>query len=198
MHFFDGFRTSHEINKIELPDVDAVAGLINQDALKAFRDGALNPEHPTLRNTVQNGDVYFQIREANNPFYDALPDTVQDYMDQLSAITGRAYHLFDYYGDMLTERQRMCLDLRYNQDLSLAEIAEELGVSRQGVHDNIIRAEAHLQKMEEKTGCVRRYLQSRSAMQTILEAVETLKEHSDPVVRETAEKIAVAAGSIEE
>ena len=106
--------------------------------------------------------------------------------------------LFDYYGDMLTERQRMCLDLRYNQDLSLAEIAEELGVSRQGVHDNIIRAEAHLQKMEEKTGCVRRYLQSRSAMQTILEAVETLKEHSDPVVRETAEKIAVAAGSIEE
>ena len=106
--------------------------------------------------------------------------------------------LFDYYGDMLTERQRMCLDLRYNQDLSLAEIAEELGVSRQGVHDNIIRAEAHLQKMEEKTGCVRRYLQSRSAMQTILEAVETLKEYSDPVVRETAEKIAVAAGSIEE
>ena len=106
--------------------------------------------------------------------------------------------LFDYYGDMLTERQRMCLDLRYNQDLSLAEIAEELGVSRQGVHDNIIRAEAHLQKMEEKTGCVRRYLQSRSAMQTILEAAATLKEHSDPTVRETAERIAVAASSIEE
>ena len=106
--------------------------------------------------------------------------------------------LFDYYGDMLTDRQRMCLDLRYNQDLSLAEIAQELGVSRQGVHDNIVRAEAHLQKMEEKTGCVRRYLQSRSAMQTILEAALALKEHSDPFVRETAEKIAVAASSIEE
>ena len=66
--------------------------------------------------------------------------------------------LFDYYGDMLTDRQRMCLDLRYNQDLSLAEIAEELRVSRQAVHNNIISAEAHLQKMEAKTGCVRRYL----------------------------------------
>ena len=106
--------------------------------------------------------------------------------------------LFDYYGDMLTERQRMCLDLRYNQDLSLAEIAEELGVSRQGVHDNIIRAEAHLQKMEAKTGCVRRYLQSRSAMDTILATVATLQSHADPVVREAAAKIAAAASSIEE
>ena len=106
--------------------------------------------------------------------------------------------LFDYYGDMLTERQRMCLDLRYNQDLSLAEIAEELGVSRQGVHDNIIRAEAHLQKMEAKTGCVRRYLQSREAMQSILKTVGELKNHSDPVVRAAAMKIAEAASSIEE
>ena len=106
--------------------------------------------------------------------------------------------LFDYYGDMLTERQRMCLDLRYNQDLSLAEIAEELGVSRQGVHDNIIRAEAHLQKMEAKTGCVRRYLQSREAMQSILKTAGELKNHSDPVVRAAAAKIAKAAGSIEE
>ena len=106
--------------------------------------------------------------------------------------------LFDYYGDMLTERQRMCLDLRYNQDLSLAEIAEELGVSRQGVHDNIIRAEAHLAKMESKTGCVRRYLQSRGAMRLILQTVEQLQEHSDPAVRAAAAKIAEAAGSIEE
>ena len=106
--------------------------------------------------------------------------------------------LFDYYGDMLTERQRMCLDLRYNQDLSLAEIAEELGVSRQGVHDNIIRAEAHLQKMEAKTGCVRRYLQSRNAMQTILSVAVDLKEHADPAVRQAAEKIMNAASSIEE
>ena len=106
--------------------------------------------------------------------------------------------LFDYYGDMLTDRQRMCLDLRYNQDLSLAEIAEELGVSRQGVHDNIIRAEAHLQKMEAKTGCVRRYLQSRETMQTILAFVKKLENHADPLVRETAFAIANAASSIEE
>ena len=99
MHFFDGFRTSHEINKLELPDQDAVAALLDQDALKAFRDGALNPEHPTLRNTVQNGDVYFQVREANNGFYDALPDIVENYMGEVAKITGREYHVFDYYGD---------------------------------------------------------------------------------------------------
>ena len=106
--------------------------------------------------------------------------------------------LFDYYGDMLTDRQRMCLDYKYNQDMSLAEIAEELGVSRQGVHDNIIRAEAHLQKMEAKTGCVRRYLQSREAKQTILSSAAGLENHPDPAVREAAAKILAAAGSIEE
>ena len=99
MHFFDGFRTSHEINKIELPDQTAVAGLLNEDALKVFRDNALNPEHPTLRNTVQNGDVYFQLREANNGFYDALPDIVENYLQEITKITGREYHVFNYYGD---------------------------------------------------------------------------------------------------
>lgn len=106
--------------------------------------------------------------------------------------------LFDYYGDMLTERQRMCLDLRYNQDLSLAEIAEELGVSRQGVHDNITRAEAHLAKMEAKTGCVRRNLQSREAMQAILSVAKDLAQYPDPVVRDAIAKIMAAASSIEE
>jgi len=99
MHFFDGFRTSHEINKIELPDMDAIGGLINQDALKEFRDGSLNPEHPTLRNTVQNGDVYFQVREAHNTFYNNLPDIVEKYLGEISKITGREYHVFNYYGD---------------------------------------------------------------------------------------------------
>ncbi|MBR5225763.1 MAG: pyruvate:ferredoxin (flavodoxin) oxidoreductase [Clostridia bacterium] len=99
MHFFDGFRTSHEINKIELPDTEAVAALIDQDALKTFRDGALNPEHPMLRNTVQNGDVYFQVREAHNGFYDALPEIVENYLAEMAKITGRAYHAFDYFGD---------------------------------------------------------------------------------------------------
>ena len=98
MHFFDGFRTSHEINKIELPDMDKLEALIDQDALKAFRDGALNPEHPMLRNTVQNGDVYFQVREANNTFYAELPDIVENYLNEMAKITGRQYHLFDYFG----------------------------------------------------------------------------------------------------
>ena len=106
--------------------------------------------------------------------------------------------LFDYYGDMLTERQRMCLDLRYNQDLSLAEIAEELGVSRQGVHDNITRAEAHLAKMEAKTGCVRRNLQSRQAMQAILSVAKDLEQYPDPVVRDAITKITAVASSVEE
>ena len=99
LHFFDGFRTSHEINKLELPDRDAVAALLNREALRRFRDRALNPEHPTLRNTVQNGDVYFQVREANNPDYAALPDVVEGYLAKIAAITGREYHLFNYYGD---------------------------------------------------------------------------------------------------
>ena len=106
--------------------------------------------------------------------------------------------LYDYYGDLLTERQRECFELRYNQDMSLGEIGEELGISRQGVYDNLSRAEATLRNMEEKTGCVRRYLQSREAKQTILSAAAGLENHPDTVVREAAAKILAAAGSIEE
>ncbi|MCR5825092.1 MAG: pyruvate:ferredoxin (flavodoxin) oxidoreductase [Oscillospiraceae bacterium] len=99
LHFFDGFRTSHEINKIELPNMGALLGMLDREALARFKNRALNPEHPTLRNTVQNGDVYFQVREANNSDYDALPDTVERYFARISALTGREYHLFNYYGD---------------------------------------------------------------------------------------------------
>ena len=99
MHFFDGFRTSHEINKIELPHMGAVIGMLDREALRRFKDRALNPEHPTLRNTVQNGDVYFQVREANNPDYAALPEVVERYFEKITALTGREYHLFNYYGD---------------------------------------------------------------------------------------------------
>ncbi len=106
--------------------------------------------------------------------------------------------LFDYYGELLTERQRMCFDLRYNQDLSLAEIAQELGVSRQGVYDNISRAEALLSNMEEKTGCVSRDLAHRKAVQEIEALTKTLSTHADPAVRAAAEKIDSAVRSIEE
>jgi len=109
LHFFDGFRTSHEIQKISLPDYGAAAGLLDRDALKAFRDQALNPEHPTLRNTVQNPDIYFQVREANNRFYDALPGITQEIMDGMAKNTGRAYHLFDYYGAEDAEDVLICM-----------------------------------------------------------------------------------------
>jgi predicted DNA-binding protein YlxM (UPF0122 family) len=106
--------------------------------------------------------------------------------------------LFDYYGDLLTERQKMCFDLRHNQDLSLAEIAQELQVSRQGVFDNLSRAEALLRNMEEKTGCVRRDLACRKASKQILDAAKALRGHEDPQVRVLAESIIAAAANLEE
>ena len=106
--------------------------------------------------------------------------------------------LFDYYGDLLTERQKQCFDLRYNQDLSLAEIAQELGVSRQGVHDNLNRAEALLRNMEAKTGCVGRDLKCRRAASEIAGLAGTLIGYSDPAVAETAHKIFAIVSSLEE
>ena len=106
--------------------------------------------------------------------------------------------LFDYYGELLTDRQRMCFDLRHNQDLSLAEIAQELNVSRQGVHDNLSRAEALLMNMEEKTGCVRRDLQCRKAAREIIRAAEKLAENSDQIVSNLAKQILAVAGELEE
>ena len=98
INFFDGFRTSHEIQKVEVMDYEELAPLIDQKALADFRARALNPDHPVIRGTAENPDVYFQHCEAANPFYNALPDIVQGYMDEISKITGRSYHLFDYYG----------------------------------------------------------------------------------------------------
>ena len=98
LHFFDGFRTSHELCKVEEPDLSELAALVDRDALAAFRAQALNPEHPRMRGTVQNGDVFFQIREASRRFYDALPDEVEACMGRISALTGRDYHIFQYYG----------------------------------------------------------------------------------------------------
>ncbi|WP_416988874.1 pyruvate:ferredoxin (flavodoxin) oxidoreductase [Alistipes dispar] len=98
LHFFDGFRTSHEIQKIELIDEALLTALLDRDALKAFRARALNPEHPVTRGTAQNPDIYFQTREAANKFYDAVPDMVADTMREISKITGRDYKPFVYYG----------------------------------------------------------------------------------------------------
>ena len=98
INFFDGFRTSHEIQKVEVMEYDELEPLIDKEALAAFRARALDPDRPVIRGTAENPDIYFQHCEAANPFYNALPDIVQGYMDKISAITGRTYHLFDYYG----------------------------------------------------------------------------------------------------
>ncbi len=98
LHFFDGFRTSHEVQKVEECSQDDLVKLIDMEALQAFRDRALNPEHPVTRGTAQNPDIYFQSREAANSFYDAVPDAVEAYMEELSKICGREYHPFTYYG----------------------------------------------------------------------------------------------------
>ena len=98
MHFFDGFRTSHQIDKVEQLEYSDLEKLIDYDALNNYKRSALNPEHPDLRATVQNPDIFFQVREANNTDYDKLPYVVEDYMAEISKLTGREYHLFNYYG----------------------------------------------------------------------------------------------------
>lgn len=98
LHFFDGFRTSHEIQKVEYLEESDLKPLVDWEALKRFRDNALNPEHPVTRGTAQNPDIYFQTREAANRFYEPLPDLVEHYMQEIGKITGREYHPFVYYG----------------------------------------------------------------------------------------------------
>ncbi|HWJ02566.1 MAG TPA: pyruvate:ferredoxin (flavodoxin) oxidoreductase, partial [Verrucomicrobiae bacterium] len=98
LHFFDGFRTSHEIQKIEVTDYDDVAKLVDYEAIEEFRSRSLNPERPVLRGSAQNPDIYFQGREAANSFYDAVPDIVENYMQEMKKVTGREYHPFNYYG----------------------------------------------------------------------------------------------------
>jgi predicted DNA-binding protein YlxM (UPF0122 family) len=106
--------------------------------------------------------------------------------------------LYDYYGDLLTDRQKECFEMRYYQDLSLGEIGEELGISRQGVHDNLSRTEALLRNMEAKTGCVGRDQACRKVVKTILSAAMELSQNEDPAVSALAGKIISAAQDLEE
>lgn len=98
VHFFDGFRTSHEVQKVEVMDYSVYEKLLDREALKEFKDKALNPQHPVTRGTAQNPDIFFQAREASNKFYDAVPDIVADYLAKISAETGREYKPFNYFG----------------------------------------------------------------------------------------------------
>src|SRR5438876_3725415 len=104
LHFFDGFRTSHEVNKTEMLAEDDMRALINMDRVFEHRQRALSPDHPVLRGTAQNPDGYLQAREASNPYYEACPDRVQAVMDKFSQVVGRSYHLFDYVGAPDAER----------------------------------------------------------------------------------------------
>ena len=133
MHYFDGFRTSHEIQKIEALETEDMAALVDQEALKNYRENALNPEHPVTRGTAQNPDVFFQAREACNPFYDALPEIVADYMEKISQLTGREYKPFNYYG---------------------AADAENVIVAMGSVSDTIKEVIDYLAKKGEKLGLV--------------------------------------------
>ncbi len=98
LHFFDGFRTSHEVQKIEVLEYEELSNLVDYAALREFRNRSLSPDHPVLRGTTQNPDVFFQLREAINKFHDAVPGIVQSYMDEINKLTGRNYKLFNYYG----------------------------------------------------------------------------------------------------
>ena len=106
--------------------------------------------------------------------------------------------LFDYYGGMLTDKQRDCFDMRYNQDLSLGEIAESLGVSRQAVNDNLTRTEATLRRMEENIGCIKRDMLTRAAVEEILSAATVLDASSDPEVSALAQRIITAVQTLKE
>ena len=137
LHFFDGFRTSHEYQKVEVMEYEELEKLLDDDAVKAFRDRALNPEHPVARGTAQNPDIYFQGREAANPFYNNVPDVVAEYMKRISQITGRDYRPFNYYG---------------------AEDAEDVIVAMGSVCDVIEETIDYLLSKGEKVGMIRVHL----------------------------------------
>jgi len=133
LHFFDGFRTSHEIQKVEYFDNDELSKLLDYKALQEFRDRALNPEHPVTRGTAQNPDIYFQSREAANKFYDAVPDVVENYMQEINKMTGREYHPFTYYG---------------------APDAENIIIAMGSITDTIKEVIDHLRSKGEKIGLI--------------------------------------------
>jgi len=119
LNFFDGFRTSHEVQKIEVWDYDDLKSMVDQDAIAAFRAHALNPDHPVLRGSAENGDIFFQHREASNKYYDALPAIVEDYMNQVNAKIGTDYKLFNYYGAPDADRVIIAMG-------SVNDVAEEV------------------------------------------------------------------------
>ena len=150
IHFFDGFRTSHEIQKIELIDYADFADLVDYEALAEFRKNALSPNHPTLRGTAQNPDIYFQAREAANPFYLALPEIVEYYMGKINEIRGTNYKLFNYYG---------------------AEDAERIIIAMGSVDETIEETVDYLAAKGEKVGLLKVHLYRPFAVEKFLAAI---------------------------
>ena len=154
LHFFDGFRTSHEVNKIEMLNEEDMHALINLDRIAEHRQRALSPDHPVLRGTAQNPDVYFQAREAGNPFYEVCPDKVQAVMDKFSQVVGRSYHLFDYVGAPDAER-----------------VIVMMGSGAETAHETADYLNDHLNKPGEKVGLLKVRLYRPFSVQRFIEAL---------------------------
>src|SRR6056297_3752334 len=166
IHFFDGFRTSHELQKIEVMDYDDLAELVDYEAIKRFRHNALNPEHPVTRGTAQNPDIFFQARESVNDFYDVVPDIVAEYMKAISKLTGREYRPFNYYG---------------------AEDAERIVVAMGSVTDTIEETVDYLLEQGEKVGVIKVHLYRpfsekyfMKALPETVEKIATLDRTKEP------------------
>ena len=156
INFFDGFRTSHEIQKIEVWDYDDLKEMTDMDALQAWRDQCLNPNHPCQRGSAQNPDIFFQAREAINPYYDAMPAIVQEYMDKVNAKIGTDYKLFNYYG---------------------AADAEKVIIAMGSVCDTIEETIDYLMAAGEKVGVVKVRLYRPFSAKHLIEAIpETVKQ----------------------
>jgi pyruvate-ferredoxin/flavodoxin oxidoreductase len=155
INFFDGFRTSHEIQKIETWDYEDFKEMVDMDAVDAFRKHALNPNHPCQRGSAQNPDIFFQAREACNPYYDALPAIVQEYMDKVNAKIGTDYKLFNYYG---------------------AADAEHIIISMGSVNDTIEETIDYMVKQGQKVGVVKVRLYRPFCVQALIDAIpDTVK-----------------------
>ena len=156
INFFDGFRTSHEIQKIETWDYEDLKDMADMDAIEAFRKHALNPNHPCERGSAQNPDIFFQAREACNPYYDALPAIVQEYMDKVNAKIGTNYKLFNYYG---------------------AEDAEQVIIAMGSVNDTIEETIDYLAAQGRKVGVVKVRLYRPFCAEALVAAIpDTVKK----------------------
>lgn len=150
LHFFDGFRTSHEMQKIDALDYEDLKPLVDMDELARFRQRSLNPGHPSTRGTTQNPDIYFQQREASNPFHMAVPEIVEHYMQEINKLTGRDYQLFDYYG---------------------AEDAKYLIIAMGSVSDTIKETIDYLMAKGEKVGFVNVHLYRPFSVEHMMKAI---------------------------